>query len=296
MEENTNGQLAILFIVQSSTTDKQARDNILNKMNNLRRSGDPKYKNWQLQKGHKDDVIIVTTENEGPFEVGDYNKTGEIIPIYNEMLIEYDPTIKFLSDIENMVNSITDIIDVDKLTLKQDHLYNRFIYIDNIYRNLVLNDLINKFQLDIIRIHYNFLSQYVHPSRFSFELWDEIQNPTYSSTNVDKEEIFKELIQLYVIKLIQLYFATFIKGYKNTTNQVEYNKFELLVNELCKMSKDFWFYDNQPLQFDIDYSNQTKNFRSLSGSSVPADLYYNDSPLERLVQLRRRYPSNSGPL
>ena len=140
------------------------------------------------------------------------------------------------------------------------------------------------------------MSQYVHPSRFSFELWDEIQNPTYSSTNVDKEEIFKELIQLYVIKLIQLYFATFIKGYKNTTNQVEYNKFELLVNELCKMSKDFWFYDNQPLQFDIDYSNQTKNFRSLSGSSVPADLYYNDSPLERLVQLRRRYPSNSGTL
>jgi hypothetical protein len=280
----------------TSITDREARDKTLNMMNNLKMSGDPKYKNWELQAGRKDNVIIVTTENEGLFEAGDHNRTGEIIPIYNEMLIDYDPAIKFLSDIENMVNSITDMDDVEKLTFKQDHLYNRFIYIKNIYRNLTLNNLINKFQLYIIRIHYNFLSQYVHPSKYSFELWDRMHGYREYSSNLSMDQIFKELILLYVIKLIQLYFATYINGYKNTTNHVEYNKFELLVNELREMSKDFWFYDNQPLQFDIDYSNEIKSSWILSGRSVPDDLIYNDSPLERLVILRSRYPSNSGPL
>lgn len=177
---------------RTSKTRKEARDKTLELWNNLKKSGDPKYQNWQIQAGRKDNVIIVTSEEEGMFVEENGKRTGEIIPIYNVLLEEYQPKIKHLSDIENMVNSIENRSDFDKIVLKQDLLYNRYFYINNIYRNLKLNNLVDDFQLNIIRVHYNFLSQYVHPSKYSIEIWDDMQNHTHYSSNIDKEHILNE--------------------------------------------------------------------------------------------------------
>jgi hypothetical protein len=48
-------------------------------------------------------IIIVTSEEEDMFIEENGKRTGEIMPIYNVMLEEYQPNIKHLSDIENMV-------------------------------------------------------------------------------------------------------------------------------------------------------------------------------------------------
>jgi hypothetical protein len=273
---------------RKSKTGKEARDKTLELWNNLKRSGDTKYLNWQIQAGHKDNVIIVTSEEEGMFIEENGKRIGEIMPIYNVMLEEYQPNIKHLSDIENMVNSIANQSDSDKIVLKQDLLYNRYFYINNIYRNLKLNNLVDNFQLNIIRIHYNFLSQYVHPSKYSIELWDDIHGQTNYSSDIDREQILKELMLLYTAKLIELYFSIFIRGYKNTTNQLEYNKFKELIKELHDITKEFWFYDNEPMPFDLEYSNRIKEFRLRAGKKVPEGPIYNENPFERLCLMRSR--------
>jgi hypothetical protein len=46
---------------------------------------------------------------------------------------------------------------------EQKMIYNQYFYIDNIFRNLTRNSLITRDQLDKIKVHYSFLSEYVHP-------------------------------------------------------------------------------------------------------------------------------------
>jgi len=59
-----------------------------------------------------------------------------------------------------------------------------------------------------------------------------------------------------------------------------------MVNELGDLSKDIWFFDNEPTEFDKRYSEQRKDFLKRSSKKVPEELIYNEDPLIRLNMLR----------
>lgn len=270
-----------------SKTPREARDKTLGLWNNLKNSGDSRYTNWDIKSGRLDNVIIVTYEEEGISITKDGKKTDEMVPYYNMVLEEYEPDVKHLSDIQSMVNNIMNHSNAANLTLKQNIIYNHYFYINNIYRNLVRNNLVNKSQLEVIRIHYNFLSKFVHPSKHNIELWDEIRNgPRY--TSIYSEDILSDLVLLYVARLMLLYIRVFISGYKTTRNQSAYYKFEEIVLELDRMSKDFWFFDNDPTDFDIHYSNLQKDYLRRTNKKVPNGVIYNENPLRRLMMMRNQ--------
>jgi hypothetical protein len=142
--------------VVESKNAKEARDKTLKLWIELQKSGDQRYVNWHISPGHADDVIIVTFEQEGIPLKRNGKETNEVIPYYEIALQEYDPDIKHLSDIQNIVNKITDKKIADKVVLKQKIMYNHYFYINNIFRNLSMNKMVDNFQINIIKIHYNF--------------------------------------------------------------------------------------------------------------------------------------------
>jgi hypothetical protein len=272
--------------VITSKNAKEARDKTLKLWRNLQESGDRRYANWHIRPGHADDAIIVTFEQEGIPLTRNGKKTNEVIPYYDIALREYNPDIKHLSGIQNLVNNLTKSKIADKLVLEQNIIYNHYFYINNIFKNLLMNKLVDSFQIDIIRIHYNFLSKFVHPSKYGIELWNHVNNRSNDSFSPYRDENVKELILLYVTKLMQLYIKVFISGYKGTNNKSAYDKYDKIVNELGELSEDFWFFDNEPTEFDKKYSEQRKNFLKRRSQKVPDKLIYNENPLERLNMLR----------
>jgi hypothetical protein len=269
-----------------SKNAKEARDKTLKLWIELQKSGDEKYRNWHINPGSEDDVIIVTFEQNGIPLTRDGQETNEVIPYYEIALEEYDPDIKHLSDIQNIFNKITDKKIADKIVLKQKIMYNNYFYINNIFKNLSMNKMVDIFQINVIRIHYNFLSKFVHPSKYGIELWNYLNNRSNDSFSPYREENIKELILLYVTKFLQLYIKIFISGYKETKNKSAYDKYDKIVNELGQLSEDFWFFDNEPTEFDKRYSEQQKEFLSKRSKKVPDELLYNENPLDRLKMLR----------
>jgi hypothetical protein len=270
---------------RTSNTIREARDKTYEKWKELKNSGDPKYSNWELQKGREDNVILLTFVEEGPYITRDGEQTDEILPIYNNMLNEYEPDIKHISDIENKVNTLSHLGNANLMSY-QSRIYSHYIYIANVYRNLKINGLVDEFKLNIIRMHYNYLSKFIHPSKYSIKFWTDLNTPTSSTDSGENKRALKELVLLYCVKLMQLYFGVFISGYKDTKHTNKYENFKSLVEELSKISRDFWFFDNEPLKFDLDYSENIKKTRRAMGKTVPVEIIYNENPLDRLIKLR----------
>lgn len=267
--------------VIASKSAKEARDKTLKLWKELKESGDSRYAGWQINPARADDVIIVSFEQEGIPLTRNGKETNEVVPYYDIALREYNPDIKHLSNIQNIVNSITN----DKIVLKQNTMYNHYFHINNIFKNLSMNKLVNNFQINIIKIHYNFLSKYVHPTKYGIELWKQVNDRPDRFSPYNGENI-NELIILYVTKFMQLYIKIFISGYKRTENKLAYDKYAKMVNELGDLSKDIWFFDNEPTEFDKRYSEQRKDFLRRRSERVPTELIYNEDPLIRLNMLR----------
>jgi hypothetical protein len=73
----------------------------------------------------------------------------------------------------------------------------------------------------------------------------------------------------------------------NTTLQSDYLKYEKIINQLDSLSKDLWFFDNNPTQFDREQSNEKKRYLALRNKSVTSDILYYENPLERLQKMRK---------
>ena len=275
------------IIPKTSQNSKEARDKTLELWKKERKLGSSKLKNAiNIQASKKpDNQIYVTFEEEGLFNAADVAETGEVIPIYNLALERYRPEIKHIADVK-------DISEGKKLpkelSLTQKGMYHHFFYIDNIFRNLIINNLVTEPQLKIIRVHYNFLSTYVHPGRANIEIWKNLNPSAVEPASRCDDDTFKELIFLYAAKFMHLYIKVFVMHYKsNTTLQSDYLKYEKIINQLDSLSKDLWFFDNKPTQFDREQSNEKKRYLALRNKSVTSDILYYENPLERLQKMRK---------
>jgi hypothetical protein len=263
------------IIPNISKTITEARNKTLELWKNEMKSGNPYLKSViDIQAGKKVDNIIVTYEGEGMFVEENGHQTGIAIPIYNLIL---ESEIKHITD-----PSISEGETPKSLKQLQNNMYHHFVYIKGILKNLTMNNLITKAQLNQINIHYNFLSNYVHPTIANRRMWE---NLNFLSTQLHQDAL-KELIWLYIAKFMYLYVEVFVSSYKTTSNQSYCHKCEIIMNELRSLSKDLWFLNDDPTQFDIDQSNQRKMYLRARKHMTPADIIYYENPLERLQKMR----------
>lgn len=219
------------------------------------------------------------------------NKTGPTFPIYSFMLEHYRPSLAH-TPIEIPVGMVPKDILKEQIE-EQKMIYKESFYIKSIFHNLTRNNLIRKEQLDRIKVHYSFLSEYVHASLASLDIWRNINPYDMSPSREYPEDILKELIFLYVAKFMQLYIAVFVKKYRRNNANVDPHvlKYENLTKRLGELTKEFWFFDNEPTTYDIQHSDSIKRFRKHKQLTENSDktIYY-DNPAERLRNLRAFNP------
>lgn len=254
------------------------------------KKGNPSFQDILTFDPAADNGIIVTGESEGVSEEGS-NKTGPTFPIYSFMLEHYRPSLAH-TPIEIPVGMVPKDILKEQIE-EQKMIYKESFYIKSIFHNLTRNNLIRKEQLDRIKVHYSFLSEYVHASLASLDIWRNINPYDMSPSREYPEDILKELIFLYVAKFMQLYIAVFVKKYRRNNANVDPHvlKYENLTKRLGELTKEFWFFDNEPTTYDIQHSDSIKRFRKHKQLTENSDktIYY-DNPAERLRNLRAFNP------
>lgn len=281
----------------TSSTDREARDITLEKWREAKKRGDPLYTEViDIQPGKEENVIVTNYEWTGLEVKKDGKPTGELVPIYNFMVYEYESNVRFLTGLSSIMEGekYPDIRKKEEQTQKM--IYHQFINFDNILRNLLLNGLIDESQKEMIVVHYNFLSSHVHVGKESIETW-LYYNPRYEfyrNSKVD-EKVIAELVFLYVAKLMHLYLKAMITHYKVKNTKFNPTKYDSIINELDTFSKDFWFIDNEPSEFDKKDSTHRKSMRdAMSGEKKldTVDVLYYENPLTRLNVMRTgvRFP------
>jgi len=176
----------------------------------------------------ENDKIILIYQSEGLYEKNDKTKNGRLIPYYNYIFREYRPEMGHSSEIDTIEEGIIskDILD-SKKTLHKKY-YHMYFHIDNIFKNLMLNNLIDKEAKEKLKVHYNFLSGYIHPTKYNLEIWED----TNSSIMDNKDELYNDLISLYITKLMYLYIKIYIRNYKDSKEKERIKHYECLINEL----------------------------------------------------------------
>lgn len=272
---------------QASKTVEE-RDNIYQLWLKLKKEGSPDFADAvSIQKGKEPDVIVVVYESEGYYNEKDANRSGELIPSYLFILDEYEPKIKHLSKLQSIKEGKV-FQNFPKLEKTQDMLYNYFFYINSIMDNLVLNKLVSRTQADRIMVHYNFLSAFAHPSKNGVKLWQSRQR-VIVGINAYDEKIIKDLIILYVAKLMQLYIRTIVYRYRIDWKILSSEKYDKIIEELNTFSKDLWFFDNEPISYDVWWSDVRKQAAQHRGRKISStEILYYDDPYERLRKVRAK--------
>jgi hypothetical protein len=220
---------------KTSLTVKEARDNTLDLWQREKKSGNQNFDEIiNIQRGSRNDEFIVTYESEGLYAKGDVNKSGESIPNYNFILEEYRPDDAHISDIRTVDEGLVSPETISQVINMQKGIYHNYFYIGNILRNLKMCNLIDDIQQSMIRVHYNFLSKYVHPTIEDIEMRKITNEEGHDS--LSKIETFEELILLYVAKFLCLYIKAFTMKYKSKSNAEACTKYEKIVGELNNMS------------------------------------------------------------
>lgn len=170
----------------------------------------------------------------------------------------------------------------------QKAIYDKFFYIENLIKNLLLNDLITEFTKNQILVHYNFLSKFVHPTNESVTMYQHLSN-IVTVPDEYRDDILVDLIILYVSKLMYLYIKTFVYTYRSSYNVLTSSKYDDMINELNHMSKDLWFLDNQPTDEDLRWSKGINHgyYNGIRIKDPETDLFYYTDPIERISRLRR---------
>lgn len=265
-----------------STTPREARDATISFWRKEKEIGNPKFENVLSMDPASVSMIIVKYESQGLYEKSDKDKTELLIPIYNFMLEQYKPSLAHIH-VAEISEGVIPKSTLQEQIQEQKMIYNQFFYIDNIFRNLLINNLVDKEQIHRIRVHYSFLSEYVHASLSNLDIWRNINPFDTSPYHQYPENVLKELIFLYVAKLMELYLKVFISHYKKAaTDQSGFNSYEAIVGNLDSLSEDLWFFESKPTTFDIQYANSINLYSHTEDRRV---IYYKN-PLERLKIMR----------
>ena len=186
---------------------------------------------------------------------GLYDKDKSLIPFYYWLIKEYDPTQAHIGKEKKLIDNY----------LTPPYLFGRFIqkhkdfradYFDfdtGIYPHLIINSMINVKELQRLKVHYNFLSQWVHPNESKLKISASEYFPNLNGERRKTNDFFIDrLILLYVGNLTKLFLQSFLlfldRQVKEDKVKGLKNKSEIL--EKIKIFDDktdyFWFIFNRP--------------------------------------------------
>lgn len=271
----------------TSRDPKIARDRTMEKWRKGWKSGDHRYSKVISINPKGDDTISVTIEDEGLYERGDEKRKGQLVTKYYFAFDEYDPETRFVATLPSIREGDPFRELTKEILGRQKIIYHQYFYIQNIVRNLKLNNLLDEEQTDRFWVHYNFLSMFAHPTKPGNPRRGKKEYPgSYPPEEV--EEAYEELILSYVCKLQSLLIKSVAEFFKSVNPDADIKKYEDRARQLEAELDDFWFIYNDPTDFDIKKSQYLKNGATQMGHKVdPNIIVYYRNPLKRLIDLRR---------
>jgi hypothetical protein len=279
------------------STASAARDRTYDKWKIEWKSGLSQYRDVsEIAKGKEDNVIRITYRWKGVFSSKDPKDAERIVPWYVFAFQDYDPNTRFLSDLPSLSRlpypSYREIMK--RRQMEQKMLYHSYFYIDSIVKNLLLNGLVSDEQVDRIKVHYNFFSNFVHPNKRIIRTRTSGFGFSFPS---NETQILSELVLLYLCKLQQLYLSRIVSHFRKQYPKGKYAEFESQAASLGTSSSELWFFDNQPTEYDVYTSDARKWWLKSGGETVDEKLvfYYTD-PIERLTNLMAWHSRGTSPL
>lgn len=261
------------------------RDEVFEKWTREKNNGNPKYQHIKkIKKLEQSDQFYVLYEYEGLFD--DKNKM-HIPYLYFLINQSYDPAAK----LEGLDSIKEGIIHHDPKRIKiQRDFYQLNFRFEALIENLIINDLIKENQADYLRVHYNFLSQYVHPTKESINPNSQQLADRYSRDYPD--EILEELILLYLARLQYRFFKIIIDRMTEDNPNALVTTLLSFCKRLNISSSHFWFFDNEPTQYDIEVSDMRKHLKKhVEKKNISERVIYYENPLDRLNAYRMRNSS-----
>ena len=300
-------------IPNPGSTEEEARNKTLEKWKNDWKKGEKiEYKDIIALNAKNKDKIIITYEWTGLYDEKDVKEEGYFISKYFFDFEKYSHEIRFLSELPTIAAGDW-MPDVSK-SIKKEHekIYHNVFYINSIIKNLKNNQLINDEQEDRIRVHYNFLSSFTHPTKniisyfgdprivFTKGVEEKITigengiSINYIYSKYDKK-IIEEQILLYICKLQMLFISLFLDFFELLSSNSNWSKkYFIFTKQLDELTRDFWFIFDNPTEFDIhDSEMQITWLNEEQKSKIPKDLVlYYTNPLERLTNLKNYQNTN----
>ena len=276
---------------KNGSDPKTLRDNILERWRKEKKAQNPNFN--KVMSGsinpQGDDLISITIEDEGLYP-NPNPKEQERITNYYFAFDDFDPETCFVAPLPTL-SKVDPYNEQTQMKMKEQKiLYHQYFYIDNIVRNLKLNNLLSDEQADRFRVHYNFLSTFVHTTKpGNFRRYQK-QFPG-SLTPEEVERAYVELIPSYVIKLEAILLETVANYFSNVNPQAKAKLIKYLdrVQRLNSCLDDFWFIYDNPTDFDQAASDGLKKELQRNGCpDIPEGIIYYRNPLTRLVCLRRQ--------
>lgn len=274
------------IITPKTKTNPEARNNTLQRWKEGQKKGESEFENIISMEAVGNDTIRTVYEYEGMYEKKDKTQSGEWIPFYWQALEQYDSYTKFNSNLTSIKTGNTSNEEKTKENvLTQSLLYTKYIRIEAIIKNLLLNGLITEIQEDYVRIHYNFLSNFVHPTKEAFQFKKSNTLGFYSSDV--PAEVVQEQILLYICRIQYHLLKILLERIDVYNPKARTQSYKEFMDILDQETKHFWFIDNEPSKYDIVVSEQRKRMAEhFAGKKTDEVVMYYENPLQRLHYLK----------
>lgn len=224
------------------------------------------------------------------------NGDGEIMPWYYFQFKDYNSEIAYLGISSPNFNLEGHEEFSKRIKEKHQNLRYFFEFNKGVKESLLLNELISEKEFERARVHYNFLSTFIHPSANSFSF---IHGNNYGKGNF--EDIKKYNVELYHLALLYignilcLYLNSFLKFSERQIKEGKIVKVKLkedfakAISEFQNYSNYFWFIYNEPatyykMEHAIGLLSKGLPKRDIDSISQ-SDIEYPKNPLETLKKM-----------
>ncbi len=186
---------------------------------------------------------------------GFFDKEECLIPKYYWLLKEYHPTKVYLGRERRLIeNYLVPPQLANKFVQGQKDMKSDYFDFENgISQHLILNSMITNKQLQRFKIHYNFLSQWIHPTEYSLKISSTEYFPSLHEDRSKMNNFYTDrLILLYIGNLTKMFLEAFLvfldrqikeKKLMGINNRKE---IELAISTFNQNSEYFWFIFNKP--------------------------------------------------